>query len=88
MCTIGKAVEDRRKQPVNKKDGSWLYLRGHAVVCSRHMELAALVTSMNPAVTGNTDSFELTHVQKVAITFVHVLSFCKLASIATTVHSY
>jgi hypothetical protein len=53
------------------------------VVCSRHMELAALVTSMNPVVTGTTDSFELTLVQKVAITFVHVLSCCKLASIAT-----
>lgn len=74
MCIIGKAIEDRRKQPVDKNDGSWLYLRGHAVVCSRHMELAALVTSMNPVVTGTTDSFELTLVQKVVIAFVHVLS--------------
>lgn len=30
----------------------WLYTGGHAVLCSPHQALAALVTSINPSVTG------------------------------------
>ncbi|KAI7841369.1 hypothetical protein COHA_004987 [Chlorella ohadii] len=45
----------------------WLYTGGHAVLCSPHQALAALVTSINPSVTGGkkgVDSEELQLAQK------------------------
>lgn len=56
----GKGNEDKRGQPVDihKAKTSWLYLAGQPVVCDRHMEVAALVSSINPAVSANVDSVE------------------------------
>lgn len=56
----GKGNEDKRGQPVDieKAKTSWLYLAGQPVVCDRHMEVAAVVSSMNPAITANMDSIE------------------------------
>jgi hypothetical protein len=45
----------------------WLYSGGHAVLCSPHQALAALVTSINPSISGGRqgrDSGELQEVQR------------------------
>jgi len=56
----GKGSEDKRGQPVDaeKAKVSWLYLAGRPVLCDRRMEVAALVSSVNPAVTASVDSVE------------------------------
>jgi len=59
-------VEDKRGQPVTPSvtHRSWLYLSGHCVVCDRHMEVAAMVTSINPSIAASFDSPELTSLQQ------------------------
>jgi len=57
----GKGNEDKRGQSVeeDKARNSWLYVGGKPVVCSRHEEVAALVSSINPAISSNMDSIEV-----------------------------
>jgi len=57
----GKGNEDKRGQSVEetKARASWLYVGGRPVVCSRHEEVAALVSSINPAISSNMDSLEV-----------------------------
>ncbi len=56
----GKGNEDKRGQPVEitKAKTSWLYVAGQPVVCDRHMEVSAMVSSINPAISANVDSIE------------------------------
>ncbi len=56
----GKGNEDKRGQPVDieKARSSWLYLGGQPVVCDRHAEVAALVSSINFSITASLDSIE------------------------------
>lgn len=42
---------------------SWLYVAGKPVVCSRIMELAALVSSINPTLTPTIDVHEVAQMQ-------------------------
>jgi len=64
--SIGKGIEDKRGQPVGIGDdvNSWLYLKGHAVHCTRHMEVAAIVTSINFSINANINSSELIQIQQ------------------------
>lgn len=64
----GKGNEDKRGRPVdfnNKSAHSWLYLSGNPVRCTRHMEVASAVSSINPAMNSTTDSVELAKLQQV-----------------------
>ncbi|XP_050673883.1 menin [Leptidea sinapis] len=61
----GKGNEDKRGRSVG--DGvlahSWLYVAGKPVVCTRIMELAALVSSINPTLTPTIDVHEVALLQ-------------------------
>merc|ERR1719186_361038 len=56
-----RILADRRGQQLNPEDcyESWLYCDGHPVVCNRGMEVAAIVTALNPAITTTTNSQEV-----------------------------
>nr|XP_018897521.1 PREDICTED: menin [Bemisia tabaci] len=62
----GKGNEDKRGQPIGigVASKSWLYLNGHPVVCNRHMEVAALVSSINPSLSVSSDSLEVAMLQQ------------------------
>ena len=62
----GKGNEDKRGQPVTAgvAEKSWLYLNGYAVKCSRHMEVAAMVSGINPAINTTMDSVEMGALQQ------------------------
>ena len=66
MTWHGKGNEDKRGQSVeiNKAKTSWLYVAGQPVVCDRHMEVAALVSSINPAINATFDSIEVGALQQ------------------------
>ncbi|CAH1724423.1 unnamed protein product [Aphis gossypii] len=63
----GKGNEDKRGQKI-KDSGpghrSWLYVNGHPVVCNRHMEVSALVSSINPSINQSNDALEVATLQK------------------------
>jgi len=64
----GKGNEDKRGKPVDSEGGngkSWLYLNGYAVSCTRHMEVASIVSSIHVGINHNKDSVELANLQKV-----------------------
>ena len=64
----GKGNEDKRGRPVDFDETtaqSWLYLSGYPVKCTRHMEVASMVSSINPTVTNTSDSVELANLQQV-----------------------
>jgi Menin len=58
---LGKGIEDKRGQPVTDAVAhkSWLYLNGNAVVCTRPMELAAMVSGINPSISSTSESVDL-----------------------------
>lgn len=57
----GKGNEDKRGQCVEmeKAKDSWLYVGGKPVLCDRYMEVAALVSSINSAITPSIDCLEV-----------------------------
>lgn len=61
----GKGNEDKRGRSVS--DGvsarSWLYVAGKPVICTRVMEVAALVSSINPTLTPTIDVHEVALMQ-------------------------
>lgn len=63
----GKGNEDKRGRPVDF-DGnngcSWLYLSGYPVKCTRYMEVASMVSSINPTISSSSDSSELAGLQQ------------------------
>ncbi|KAG8146672.1 hypothetical protein E2320_013795 [Naja naja] len=61
----GKGNEDRRGQTVNS--GSWLYLKGSYLRCTRQMEVAFMVCAINPSIDLHSDSLELLQLQQSAI---------------------
>ena len=63
----GKGNEDKRGQPITEAvtDKAWLYLNGHPVICTRQMEVAAMVSSINPAISATIDSVEMGALQQV-----------------------
>ena len=66
---LGKGNEDKRGQPITESVSSkrWLYLNGYPVICTKEMEVAAIVSAMNPSITATTDSVELGCVQQVEL---------------------
>ncbi|XP_045599748.1 menin isoform X1 [Procambarus clarkii] len=62
----GKGNEDKRGIPVTHDvySKSWLYVNGHPVVCDRHMEVATIVSNMNPGINATTDSEEVMLLQQ------------------------
>uniref|UniRef100_A0A6A7FSL8 Menin n=3 Tax=Hirondellea gigas TaxID=1518452 RepID=A0A6A7FSL8_9CRUS len=62
----GKGNEDKRGIPVTYDafNKSWLYVNGRPVVCDRYMEVASMVSSMNPGVNASTDSEEVLLLQQ------------------------
>ncbi|XP_022108550.1 menin-like [Acanthaster planci] len=62
----GKGNEDKRGQSIKLgvAEGSWLYLNDHPVVCDRRMEVAALVSAINPSINSSLDSIELASLQQ------------------------
>ncbi|XP_068730019.1 menin-like [Montipora capricornis] len=63
----GKGNEDKRGRPVDFDEStghSWLYLSGYPVKCTRHMEVASMVSSINPTISSTSDSAELAGLQQ------------------------
>lgn len=62
----GKGNEDKRGQPINQavSEKHWLYLNGYPVVCTKEMEVAAMVSAINPSITATIDSVEMGSLQQ------------------------
>ncbi|KAL3875111.1 hypothetical protein ACJMK2_038045 [Sinanodonta woodiana] len=62
----GKGNEDKRGQPitVGVSEKNWLYLNGQPVICSREIEVAAIVSAINPSINATTDSVEMGALQQ------------------------
>ncbi|CAB0008137.1 unnamed protein product [Nesidiocoris tenuis] len=62
----GKGSEDKRGRTVDSgvNSRSWVYVYGHPVRCSRHEEVAALVSAINPSLNATTDSTEVAEFQQ------------------------
>ena len=62
----GKGNEDKRGQPVQstKIHDAWLYVGNKPVVCNRQEEVAALVSSINFAISPSLDSLEVGSMQQ------------------------
>lgn len=63
----GKGNEDKRGQKIKDSGpvhGSWLYVNGHPVICNRHLEVTALVSSINPSINQSSDALEVATLQK------------------------
>ena len=60
---LGKGNEDKRGQAI-EDEHSWLYLKGFPVICNRHMELAAIISAINPTINGSCDSTEMSIIQQ------------------------
>jgi len=59
---LGKGSEDKRGQAV-VCEKSWLYLT--PVICTRQMEVAAMVTAINPTISSTADSLDMAVLQQV-----------------------
>ncbi|XP_067132553.1 menin [Centruroides vittatus] len=75
----GKGNEDKRGQPVTSgcTEKSWLYLNGYPVKCTRHTEVAALVSGINPSINATTDSMELATLQQKLLWVLYDLGHLK-----------
>uniref|UniRef100_A0A1B6DHZ8 Menin n=1 Tax=Clastoptera arizonana TaxID=38151 RepID=A0A1B6DHZ8_9HEMI len=62
----GKGNEDKRGQEISTGVGtrSWLYVNGYPVICTRHMEVAALVSAINPSLSVTNDAIEVALLQQ------------------------
>ncbi|XP_017784683.1 PREDICTED: menin [Nicrophorus vespilloides] len=62
----GKGNEDKRGQEVGKGVDvrSWLYVNNRPVICTRAMEVAALVSAINPSLNATHDAFEVAVLQQ------------------------
>ncbi|XP_071833078.1 menin-like [Apostichopus japonicus] len=75
----GKGNEDKRGQPITTgvADRSWLYLNGHPVICCRRMEVAALVSAINPSISASSDSIEVASMQQELLWMMYDLKLLK-----------
>ncbi|XP_054261969.1 menin-like [Macrosteles quadrilineatus] len=62
----GKGSEDKRGQEVTPGVGShsWLYVNGYPIICDRWMEVAALVSTINPSLSITNDVVEVALLQQ------------------------
>lgn len=63
---LGKGNEDKRGQPVEPgvASRSWLYVNGQAVICNRAMEVATIVSAINPSLSATADAAEVALLQQ------------------------
>ncbi|XP_015929232.1 menin isoform X2 [Parasteatoda tepidariorum] len=75
----GKGNEDKRGQPVGLgvTEKSWLYLNGYPVKCTRRMEVAALVSGINPSINAVSDSIEVACLQQQLLWLLYDLNHLK-----------
>lgn len=75
----GKGSEDKRGQPVSSgiESHSWLYLSGNPVVCDRYMEVAALVSAINPQLNMSSMCQEVEELQKQLLWLLYDLGHLK-----------
>lgn len=62
----GKGNEDKRGQEIGKgvSARSWLYVNNKPVICTRAMEVAALVSAINPSLNATHDAYEVALLQQ------------------------
>lgn len=62
----GKVFEDKRGSSVGPgiEMQTWKYVNGNAVICDRKMEVAAIVSSINPSLSSTTMCVELADMQQ------------------------
>lgn len=62
----GKGNEDKRGQAVGPgiSSRSWLYVNNRPVICTRAMEVAALVSAINPSLNATNDAYEVALLQQ------------------------
>ncbi|XP_058814987.1 menin [Topomyia yanbarensis] len=62
----GKGAEDKRGQSVSPgvESQTWLYVAGNPVVCNRYMEVAAIVSAINPSLTATSACLEVADLQQ------------------------
>ncbi|KAJ8927114.1 hypothetical protein NQ314_020387 [Rhamnusium bicolor] len=75
----GKGNEDKRGQEIGKgiSARSWLYVNNKPVVCTRHMEVAALVSAINPSLNSTHDAFEVSLLQQELLWLLYDLGHLK-----------
>ena len=82
----GRRDEIKRGTPIGegslvKFSENWLYLGGYGMKCDRKMEVAAIVSTMNPGINSKTDSELLGRLQQAIIFEVYrvlYLSCCQI----------
>lgn len=75
----GKGNEDKRGQSIGPgiSSRSWLYVNNHPVVCTRSMEVAALVSAINPSLNATSDAFEVARLQQELLWLLYDLGHLK-----------
>uniref|UniRef100_A0A6P7F8Q7 Menin n=1 Tax=Diabrotica virgifera virgifera TaxID=50390 RepID=A0A6P7F8Q7_DIAVI len=75
----GKGNEDKRGQEIGKgvSARSWLYVNNKPVVCTRHMEVAALVSAINPSLNSTHDAYEVALLQQELLWLLYDLGHLK-----------
>ncbi|KAL3267591.1 hypothetical protein HHI36_011709 [Cryptolaemus montrouzieri] len=75
----GKGNEDKRGQEIGRgvSARSWLYVNNKPVICTRHMEVAALVSAINPSLNATHDAFEVGLLQQELLWLLYDLGHLK-----------
>lgn len=75
----GKGNEDKRGQEIGKgvSARSWLYVNNKPVICTRHMEVAALVSAINPSLNSTHDAYEVSLLQQELLWLLYDLGHLK-----------
>ncbi|XP_076273320.1 menin 1 isoform X2 [Rhynchophorus ferrugineus] len=75
----GKGNEDKRGQEIGKgvSARSWLYVNNKPVICTRQMEVAALVSAINPSLNANVDASEVAMLQQELLWLLYDLGHLK-----------
>ncbi|CAE1155251.1 MEN1 [Acanthosepion pharaonis] len=73
----GKGNEDKRGQPISEgvAEKNWLYLNGKPVICNRPMEVAAMVSAINPSINSTMDSSEMASLQQELLWLLHDMGY-------------
>uniref|UniRef100_A0A2M4BF74 Menin n=1 Tax=Anopheles marajoara TaxID=58244 RepID=A0A2M4BF74_9DIPT len=75
----GKGAEDKRGQSVapGVESQTWLYVAGNPVVCNRYMEVAAIVSAINPSLTATSACLEVADMQQQLLWLLHDMGHLK-----------
>ncbi|XP_057668946.1 menin [Diorhabda carinulata] len=75
----GKGNEDKRGQEIGKgvSARSWLYVNNKPVICTRHMEVAALVSAIDPSLNSTHDAYEVALLQQELLWLLYGLGHLK-----------